>query len=1365
MEMKHILPSGRRLARLFLLGLSFTAALFGGAAQAQTAVVPPGDGLTTGTAYQISQLGHLVWMGDTVTSSSGRYYTMTADINASGTADWNDAGTDSDLLEGFAPIGGSTSPDTSSFRGVFDGAGHEVSGLTISRPATDRVGLFGRVGTGGVVMNVSLEAGTIAGSRYVGALVGSNNGGTIANCGSATPVVCGTAPSHGACVGGLVGLSIGEITSCSAAGNVTGAFDVGGLVGQADGAVTNCFATGAATGTDFVGGLVGSSSATLARCYATGGVNSARTAGGLVCRNTGFIATCAATGMVRTENLAGGLVGDNHGAVSDSFASGATGGFHAAGLVGDNYGSIARTYATGASAFATIEGGLVIAGFATATDSYWDIWASGRGNSTGGTGKTTTEMRQQATFANWDFSAVWGISEGRNYPYLRGLPHYALTYIAGPNGSVGGASSMTQALNTFAAGTAVAAAPDSGYHFTGWSDGRTDNPRTDPKPSVDLTVTAYFAPGAPTATPTATPTLTSTPTATPTATLTPTSTPTATPTNTPRPGQNAVVPPGNGLTTSTAYQISQLGHLVWMGETVTSSSGKYYRLMNDIDASDTANWRDGAAETELREGFRPIGAYARLDPPDAYYFRGVFDGGEHLISGLHIQRCEDWMGLFGQTGPEAVIRDLELQGSVEGGHCAGSLVGFNRGLIEGCSAAVAVSLGGNSNGGLVGGNSGTIANCSASGTVQGDCPVGGLAGSNSRSGIITNCHASGRVTANWYRAGGLVGDNDGVIVNCYATGEATAMDYVGGLVGGTYSHGSVMSCYATGAAAGGGGVGGLAGESIGSSIANSFAIGAVTGDKAGGLVGICSNSRLVNNHAAGRVTGGSTGGLFPAYFDAPNTVTRCYWDTQATSQSVSAGGEGKTTAQMKQANSFVAWDFSSVWGIREGETRPWLRAFSYSLRYSAGPNGSLEGATSQTVRGCKSGTAVRAKPVGGWHFVGWSDGRTDNPRVDVFATADIDVVASFSLTSTVPPGDGITADTAFQISQLGHLVWMGENVGGSNAKYYKLMNDLDASATADWSDAETGTDLKEGFRPIGDPSDIFRQTAFRGYFDGGGHTIMGLTINRPDTDYVGLFGYVWAGSVTNLGLEGGSVRGRDCVGALAGADSGSVLGCYATATVLGGGDKVGGLIGWSLEGGSVENCFATGAVTGRDFVGGLIGSNEQTLSCCYAAGRITGGGGASCLGGLTGASGALSASKSFFNTETSGQTAATGDGAMGKTTAQMCQQATFTGWDFANVWGIAEGQNYPHLRAFGYRLTYSAGPGGSITGETAQTVRRGQSGTMVTAKRDNGFHFVQWSDGRTSNPRTDRNVTGDLGVTANFAMNPASVGRGWEKYR
>jgi len=69
-----------------------------------------------------------------------------------------------------------------------------------------------------------------------------------------------------------------------------------------------------------------------------------------------------------------------------------------------------------------------------------------------------------------------------------------------------------------------------------------------------------------------------------------------------------------------------------------------------------------------------------------------------------------------------------------------------------------------------------------------------------------------------------------------------------------------------------------------------------------------------------------------------------------------------------------------------------------------------------------------------------------------------------------------------------------------------------------------------------------------------------------------------------------------------------------------------------------------------------------------------------------------------------------------------------------------------------HTLTYLAGPNGSISGPTPQTVNHGANGAQVTAVADPHYHFVQWSDLSTQNPRTDTNVTTDITVTASFSI-------------
>ena len=107
----------------------------------------------------------------------------------------------------------------------------------------------------------------------------------------------------------------------------------------------------------------------------------------------------------------------------------------------------------------------------------------------------------------------------------------------------------------------------------------------------------------------------------------------------------------------------------------------------------------------------------------------------------------------------------------------------------------------------------------------------------------------------------------------------------------------------------------------------------------------------------------------------------------------------------------------------------------------------------------------------------------------------------------------------------------------------------------------------------------------------------------------------------------------------------------------------------------------------------------------------------------------------------------------------------FAGWNTVAVGGgvaYANGASYPFTASGNlyaqwtinsYTLTYSSGPNGTITGTSLQNVNHGASGTAVTAVAASGYHFVDWSDASTSNPRTDESVTGNISVTANFTIN------------
>ncbi len=320
-------------------------------------------------------------------------------------------------------------------------------------------------------------------------------------------------------------------------------------------------------------------------------------------------------------------------------------------------------------------------------------------------------------------------------------------------------------------------------------------------------------------------------------------------------------------------------------------------------------------------------------------FTGVFDGNGHTISNFtYITSGTNGIGLFRFVdGPGAEIKNLGLiDPDVDGGSKdrVGALVGEmgDEGSISNCYLEGGSVSGNWQVGGLVGRNLGTIRNCSSNGSISGNgayYTVGGLVGTG---GTITDCHSSGSVSGNGPYggyAGGLVGTG-GTITNCWSSASVSVSgDFcpAGGLVGGG---GIISNCYATGSVSGTGdyseSVGGLVGG--GGIITNCYATGSVWGPRrVGGLVG--SGGIIHNCYSTGTVsgTGGAVGGLVgtsETVGTGGGTVYGSFWDIETSGLSTSAGGTGLTTAQMKDANTYIYWDCGVAWTIDDGVDYPRL---------------------------------------------------------------------------------------------------------------------------------------------------------------------------------------------------------------------------------------------------------------------------------------------------------------------------------------------------------------------------------------------------------------------------------------------------------
>jgi len=311
-----------------------------------------------------------------------------------------------------------------------------------------------------------------------------------------------------------------------------------------------------------------------------------------------------------------------------------------------------------------------------------------------------------------------------------------------------------------------------------------------------------------------------------------------------------------------------------------------------------------------------------------------------------------------------------------------------------------------------------------------------------------------------------------------------------------------------------------------------------------------------------------------------------------------------------------------------------------------------------------------------------------------------------------------------------------QGMSGALGGKYALGANIDACLTGGTCATPSAAwNAGAGFNPVGSFA-----SNFTGVFDGLGHTITGLTISRAGTDYIGLFGYASAAAVLrNVGLLNSSVAGLSGVGTLVGvnggaisysyADGGSVSAAwnaagglqgggagkidnsYANVSVTGVSTGAGGLKG--AGSGTVSNSYATGSVNGGDAVGGLVGQSDGNISNSYATGAVTG---TTNVGGLSGQVTGGTTSNSYWDTQTTGRGTSAG-AAVGKTTAQMKQLATFVAWDIddaggtGKLWRIYEGSTYPLMRGFLTLLTVSAGSasktydglaysGGSVTYST-----------------------------------------------------------------
>ncbi|MCK9336140.1 MAG: LamG domain-containing protein, partial [Candidatus Cloacimonetes bacterium] len=593
---------------------------------------------------------------------------------------------------------------------------------------------------------------------------------------------------------------------------------------------------------------------------------------------------------------------------------------------------------------------------------------------------------------------------------------------------------------------------------------------------------------------------------------------------------------------------------------LVSSAEQLYNVRNYLNANfkQTADINLGVEPWNLDQGWEPIGNGSSS-------FRGTYDGDGHEISGLYINRpVSDYQALFGYC-MMATITNLHLNNvSVNGSSHVGSTIGWGLGsVVHNCSSSgEVVSLSGYYVGGLAGridsyaSFSSNITDCYSSCDVTGHGHTGGLIGYLLRS-ILSGSSSSGNINnPDGSNTGGLVGYAErSQISQCFSNATIAGDGVCGGLIGFLFSDSSsdysiASECYFAGTVNGSSSLGGLIGGASGYvRISDSYNAGIVSGTfHIGGAFGYIESATITNCYSYGAVTGDEyTGGLIG--YNTESSVTRSYWDTQSSGQATSAGGNGKTTAEMQDVMTFLAggWDIKGagdlgIWNQGNGRNNgyPYLD-WEYpddpanpAVTTPYAPVLSTQacteiGATCAVFNGTIISTGNPAASAYGfcWNTSGEptiADSLFDlgtagesgaySALVESLSMNTLYYARAFAtngsgtaygeeiqfqtlpLAAIQPIGTGSEADP-YLISSLANLYWVSrENQANSgfDGKCLKQTADIDASSTQSWIG-------DQGWEPIGS------STSFRGTYDGDGHEISGLYINRPVSDYQALFGY------------------------------------------------------------------------------------------------------------------------------------------------------------------------------------------------------------------------------------------------------------------
>lgn len=329
--------------------------------------------------------------------------------------------------------------------------------------------------------------------------------------------------------------------------------------------------------------------------------------------------------------------------------------------------------------------------------------------------------------------------------------------------------------------------------------------------------------------------------------------------------------------------------------------GKYFILTADIYL------KDYIIQNYSTSGWPPIDD-----------FRGTLDGRDYEIDGLYTNG-KTVGGLFASLSGQGQIKNL----------------GLTNYEIENCNTA----------GALVANNGGRITRCYTAGYIfGGDNKIGGMVGHNTNTGFIENCRSYVAIAeANNY-AGGLVGWNDGIIKECYVHGCVTGNYAIGGIIG-VHNEGYMELCHSYVAMAGNIKIGGIVGENY-SYMIHCYSHGfGLSESYLGGITGYHNHGNIINSYSAfiplasNNNSNISTFGNFVGYIQDYICIESSYFDYSINCLQLNPTGIGSnsngvsvcaypsahnTYEMMYQQTYGYYWDWTNIWGIRNGLTYPFF---------------------------------------------------------------------------------------------------------------------------------------------------------------------------------------------------------------------------------------------------------------------------------------------------------------------------------------------------------------------------------------------------------------------------------------------------------